>query len=321
MGLLLGLGASAAAAQLPIRTGYTIATSFYGPMVLEKKAPLAHLGRSYRIEPMHFRSTSLELDALAAGEADIVSIAYSTLALAVLNAHLDDIRIVADGGRDGTDDHRTVPFLVRNGGGIARPEDLRGRVVASNGAGGAYDVAMRWMLRRHGLEAGRDYGTVETDYANMSAMLLSGKVDLSIGAEPFADQPAMRAGTHALFTAKDALGPSQMTVMAARAPFLAKNRAALLDFFADIRASLAWFHDPANHDEAVAIVAKVTHQPAENFAAYIFTARDFYRDPDLMPDLDSLQRNIAVMRELGFITADFDVKRYADLSLVEAARH
>ena len=320
LALLLGATAPTASAEiLTIRTGYTVPTSFYGPMVLEKKEVLAHLGKSYALEPEHFRSTSLEMSALAAGEIDIISIAYSTFALAVLNAHMDDIRIVADGGQDGVGTHRTVPFLVRNNGGIDKIEDLRGKVVATNGPGGAFDVALRWMLRQHGLEDRRDYNTVETDYANMVPMLLGGKADLIIGAEPFSDAPAIRDGAHVLFTTRDALGPSQMTVMAARAGFLAAHRAALVDFFADMLASYRWFHDPAHHDEAVAIVAKVTHQPAETFASYIFTDTDFYRAPDLKPNLDSLQRNIGIMTALGFAKGDVEVSRYADLSLVDEA--
>jgi sulfonate transport system substrate-binding protein len=310
----------ATADPVTIRSGFTVATSGYGPMVLEKKEVLAHYGTSYVLEPVHFRSTSLELSALAAGEAELISIAYSTFALAVLNAGMDDIRIVADGGQDGIGTHRTVPFLVRNGGGIAAIEDLKGKAVATNGDGGAFDVAMRWMLRRHGLEDRRDYSTIETDYANMGAMLLGGKADLVIGAEPFVDTPAMREQAHALFTTRDALGPSQMTVMAMRAPFIAQNRARLVDFFADMMASYRWFHDPAHHDEAVAIVARVTRQPAANFTSYLFTDTDFYRDPDLRPNLDSLQRNIAIMSALGFVKGEVEARKYADLSLIDEAR-
>ncbi len=317
--LALAAGMAHAAEPVTIRTGYTVITSGYSPMVLEKTAVLKHYGQSYLLEPSHFRSTSLELSALAAGEAEIISIAYSTFALAVENANMTDIRIVADGGQDGVDGHRSVPFLVRNGGGITRIEDLKGRVVESNGAGGAYDMAMRWMLKQHGLDDRRDYTVIETDYANMAAMLLGGKVDLIIGAEPYVSTPAMKAAAHTLFTTHDALGPSQMTVMASRAGFVAKNRAALVDFFEDMMASVRWFHDPANHDEVVAIVARLTKQPPEDFASYIFTKDDFYRDPDLHPNLDSLQRNIGVMRALGFIKGDVVAKDYADLSMVEEA--
>jgi sulfonate transport system substrate-binding protein len=308
-----------AAEPLTIRSGFTVTISGYSPLVLEKKEVLVHQGISYVLQPRHFQSTSLELTALAAGEADIVSIGYSTFAVAVLNAHLDDIRIVADANQDGAEGHKSVPFIVRNDSGIERIEDLKGKVVATNGAGGAFDVAMRWMLRQHGLEDRKDFTAVEADYANMNAMLLERKVALIIGANPWAMNPNLQANAHTLFTASDALGRSQMTVMATRAGFLEKNRAAMVDFFEDMMAMARWLRNPSNHQEVVEIAARLTKQPTETLDEYLFTKNDSYLDPNLRPDLDSLQRNIGVMRALGFIKGDVEVKKYADLTLVEEA--
>jgi NitT/TauT family transport system substrate-binding protein len=315
----LALVTSAAAEPVTIRSGFTVMVSGFSPLVLEKKDLLAHFGDSYRLEPRHFQSTSLELTALAAGEADIVSIGYSTLALAVLNAHLEDIRILADANQDGTAGHKSVAFLVRNDSGIAAIEDLKGKVIATNGAGGAFDVAMRWMLHQHHLDDKKDYSTIETDYANMGPMLLGRKAALVTGANPWALNPELKAQSHTLFTAADALGPSQMTVMASRAGFVAEHRAALVDFFEDMMRVQRWFRQPANHAEAVAVAAHLTKQPVEVLEPYLFTVNDSYVDPSLRPNLDSLERNIGVMRALGFINADVAVKRYADLSLVEEA--
>ena len=67
-------GNAGASEPVTIRSGFTVMVSGYSPIVLEKKEVLAHYGISYRLEPRHFQSTSLELTALAAGEADIISI-------------------------------------------------------------------------------------------------------------------------------------------------------------------------------------------------------------------------------------------------------
>ncbi|HEX3970188.1 MAG TPA: ABC transporter substrate-binding protein [Stellaceae bacterium] len=302
-----------------IRTGWVVATSGYSPLQLEKKDLLKHYGKSYVMEPQHFQGTAPQLTAFAGGQIDIATIGYSTIALAILNAKMDDIRIVADGFQDGADGYNSTAFMVRNDGGIAKIEDLKGKVVASNGFGGAYDVGMRSMLRKHGLEDKRDYSVIESDFAHMNAVLLERKASLTIGSMPFLLDPEMQANAHSLFTLRDAMGRTQMIVLAARQGFLDKNRAALDDFFEDMLASLRWFHDPKNHDEAVAIVARVTKQPAESLGKYLWTDKDFYYNLDGLPDLNALQSNINALHDLDMLKGDVDVKKYVDLSFIKEA--
>ena len=52
---------------------------------------------------------------------------------------------------------------------------------------------------------------------------------------------------------------------------------------------------------------------------WVFTKRDVYHDPNLMPNMDALQKNVDMTHDLGFIKASFDVKKYSDLSMVEEA--
>ncbi len=39
----------------------------------------------------------------------------------------------------------------------------------------------------------------------------------------------------------------------------------------------------------------------------------------MMPDLDALQKNVDMTKDLGFVKASFDVKAHSDLSLIEEA--
>src|SRR5262249_57537856 len=79
-----------------------------------------------------------------------------------------------------------------------------------------------------------------------------------------------------------------------------------------------WYLDPKNHDEVVQIAARVTKQPPERFD-WIFTGKDAYRDPNMLPDLAALQRNVDRTRDLGFVRGTMDVKKHTDLSSVEEA--
>ena len=79
-----------------------------------------------------------------------------------------------------------------------------------------------------------------------------------------------------------------------------------------------WYLDPSNHAEVAKIASDLLKIPPERFD-WLFTKRDYYRDPNMMPDLAALQRNVETTAELGFIRSSFDVKKYSDLSLIEEA--
>jgi sulfonate transport system substrate-binding protein len=314
----LATGTTARAEPLTIRQGWVSLTAAFTPIIFQKKELMPHYGKSYVLEASHFGGTSAELTAIAAGEVDLVTIGFSTLAASIERAGLD-LRIVADGFQDGIDDHFSSRYIVRNDSGIAKIEDLKGKVLATNGLGGSLDVALRAMLRKHGLEDKRDLTLIEGAFVNMNSMLLSGKVDLIGQTPPFIYDPTLTAQTHVLFTMKDAVGPTQMIALAAPAQFLNKNRAAMTDYFEDYLRGIHWALDPANRAAVVALVAEATKQPPERIGSFIYTARDFYRDPGARPNIPALQHDMETQRALGFVKTEFDVRHYVDLTLLDAA--
>jgi NitT/TauT family transport system substrate-binding protein len=52
---------------------------------------------------------------------------------------------------------------------------------------------------------------------------------------------------------------------------------------------------------------------------WLFTKQDYYRDPDGKPDLEALQKNMDITKELGFFTGSIDLSKHTDLSIVEDA--
>jgi NitT/TauT family transport system substrate-binding protein len=152
----------------------------------------------------------------------------------------------------------------------------------------------------------------------MPAMLLEKKADLIPAVLPFALNPKLREEGHILFEQKEALGITQMISWNARKGFIDKNRAAMVDFMEDMLRITRWYIDPKNHAEVAEIASKITKTPADRFG-WIFTKQDTYRDPNLIPNLEALQRNADVTQELGFVKKKIDIKKYADLSLVQEA--
>jgi NitT/TauT family transport system substrate-binding protein len=316
-GLWLAAGL-ARAEPLKIRMSWVAPVTNWASIWLEKKDLAKHFGQSYSVETLQFQGTPPMVTALANNQIEISNLAYSTLGIAIENAGLNDLRIVADEFQDGVTDYYSQEYMVLKDSTIRNIEDLKGKVIATNAAGSAIDVAMRAMLRKHGLEANRDYTMVEAPFPAMKAMLAEHKVDLIPAVLPFAYDPQLREIARDLFIQKDAIGVTDMIVWTMRKPFIDKNRAALVDFFEDTLRITRWYLDPANHEAVLQIASRLTKRPPQSFD-WLFTKRDTYRDPDMLPNLDALQKNVDLTHELGFVKSSFDVKAYSDLSMVQDA--
>ncbi len=313
--------ASPAFAQTPtkIRFGWAITPAQLLPIIFANTSILKHHGKSYTAEAYYFRGSTPQITALAAGELDIAALAFSSFGLAIQNARMNDLRAVGDLYQDGVTGYYSSQYVVRADGDIRTVKDLKGKVIASNGLGGAIDMAMRKMLRDNGLEDKRDYSVIEVEFPNMGPMLQEKKIDMAGMVAPFSLTEARAGRVRPLFTIKDSMGIAQTTLMASRTPFIAKNRAALVDFFDDVQHGTRWLLDRANRPAALALVAQVTKQPESVFADWLFTGDDYFHDSDARPNLKALQENLHVQKELGFLKADIDMSKYADISMVDEA--
>ena len=315
---VIALAGAAQAEPLKIRGSWVAPVSNWGSIWLEKKDLATHFGQSYVFESSRYAGTPPMITAMANNELEIGDLAYSTLPIAIENAGMDDIRVVADEFQDGFPGYRVDDYQVLADGPIQKVEYLKGKVIATNAMGSGVDVALRAMLRKHGLEANRDYTVVEAPFPGMRAMLAEKKVDLIPTVLPFALDPELKKIARPLFNLTDAIGVSQFAMWAMRKPFIDKNHAAIVDFMEDTMRIERWYLDRKNHDAVAAIASRITKQPPERFG-WLFTKADYYRAPDMRPDLVALQKNVDMTKDLGFVKKSFDVKSHSDLSLVEEA--
>jgi NitT/TauT family transport system substrate-binding protein len=320
--LAMALAAPARAAEpYHLRIGWVVAGADIATLMFAQPGLAPHAGKTYEPQLIHFQGTSTEMTALATGGLDTAALAYSTFALGIVNAGMADLRVISDEFQDGVPGYHTNPFVVSKDSAIHAIADLKGKVLATNERGSAVDMAMRAILARHHLRDGRDLSIIEVRFPDMKAMLKEGKVALIPAVLPFGMDPQLQSFDRVLFTQAQAIGRSQMILRVARAGFLKAHHEAMLDFMEDYLHALHWLQDPANHDAVVALLAKVTKRPAAQYQSWAFTKKDYYRNPNGLPDLAALQRNVDLQKQLGFIHRTIDVKRYADLSLVkEAAR-
>ena len=317
--MLVVLGAGFAQAEpLKIRGAWVAPLANLSSVWTQKKDLAVHFGQSYTFEAVRYAGTPPMITAIANNELEIGNLAFSTLPIAIVNAGMDDVRVISDDFRDGVEGYASNDFEVLADGPIQKIEDLKGKVLATNSAGSGVDVAMRAMLRKHGLEANRDYTIIEAPFPAMRAMLAEKKADLITGVLPFKLDPELKKIARPLFDMRAAIGVSQFVMWSARKPFIDAHRAALVDFLEDSLRIEHWYLDPKNHDEVAQIASQLTKQPPERFG-WLYTKVDYYRDPNMLPDLDALQKNVDMTKNLGFVNASFDVKTHSDLSLIKEA--
>jgi sulfonate transport system substrate-binding protein len=306
------------AEPLKIRAAWVAPVSDWMSIWLDKKDLAVHYGSSYLFEPVHYAGTPPMITAMANDELDVAMLAYSTFPIAVVNAGMTDLRVIADEFQDGVEGYYSDEYEVLKDGPVKTVEDLKGRIVATNAVGAGVDVSMKAMLHKHGLEPNRDYTVVEAPFPAMRAMLAEKKVDLIPAVLPFSLDPELKKVGTTLFTSRDAVGVSQFIMFTARKPFIDRNRAALVDWLEDSLRILRWCKDQKNHAEVEQIAGRLLKVPPERFN-WVFTKQDEYRDPNMLPNLDALQKNVDITRDLGFVKSSFDVKAYSDLSMVEEA--
>ena len=314
---LMSAAVVAKADPLDIHVGWVTMYASSVPLSLDKKELMPHYGHSYTITPVRMASTAAMIAGLATGDVNVGTLAYSSLASAVLNAKLDDIRVIMDTNQDGVGNGWTGHFMVLKDGPIKTVEDLKGKVVASLTYGSAVDVAIRAMLRKHGLDDKKDVTFVEAQFPNMKSLLLQHKADLISITYPWYDDPELQANAVTLFTQRDATGITQLLVWAARAGYVKEHRAALVDFLEDSLRFERWALDPKNHAAFVDLTAAAMKAPRETLDSYLYTDKDLYKDPNGLPNMAALQPNIDLLHTLGFFPSSFKVADYSDLGLIK----
>lgn len=317
----VGLGAASVQAEpLNIRLSYVVPVGNWAGYIYHKTDMMKHYGKSYTATSTRFKGTTFMITAMGAGELDIANLAYSSFAIAVQNAGMDDLRIIADDIQQGIHGYDAGSYYVLKDGPIKTVKDLKGTVMASVGPGTAVDIAIRAILMKNGLKPDRDYKIVTAGFPAMKAMLLEKKAALVPNVHPFDLNPEFQAKARPLFTNVDALeGPTQFIIYAARESWLKKNHAAVVDCLEDMIRAAHWWLDPKNYDEGRGILAGIV-KVKKKLMSYKFTKEDFYKDPNLMPNVAALQRQIDLQHKLGFLPRKMDVSKYVDLSYLKEAQ-
>ena len=93
-GLAAGLSA-ASAEPLRIRLSFIVPVANWATMLFKTPGLARHLDKSYTFQAVHYNNTTSLPIALAANELEIANFGFSSLPIAINNAGMSDLRIIA----------------------------------------------------------------------------------------------------------------------------------------------------------------------------------------------------------------------------------
>jgi NitT/TauT family transport system substrate-binding protein len=163
------------------------------------------------------------------------------------------------------------PYKVMAKKEITRVEDLKGKKVMIGGTKDITYIYMKAMFEKHGLKMSDVDFLYSGSTTNRFAALVQGGVDAAILASPF-DFQAASQGFSNLGLSKTYSPDSPFTAYAVNSDWAAKNRATVVAFLKGYVRGIRWLYDPANRDEAIALLIKETNAKPDDAAK----TYDFY---------------------------------------------
>ena len=79
---------------LKIRLGYVVPVTNLASILFAKDGIAKHNGKSYFVDVIRHQASTTQIISLANGELDIALLGFTSLPLAIENAHMDDLRAI-----------------------------------------------------------------------------------------------------------------------------------------------------------------------------------------------------------------------------------
>jgi len=175
------------------------------------------LGDGVRVEWYVFNAGPSAMEGILAGSLDVTYVGPNP----ALNAHIKskgtEVRVLAGATNGGSG------LIVPGDGRLAKPEDFRGKKIATPQMGNTQDVACRAWLVAQGFQVtqtGGDVTVIPTQNPDQLALFQTGEVDAVWTVEPWLSRLELEAGGKPYLEEPDAI----TTVLACSAAFLRDRR-------------------------------------------------------------------------------------------------
>lgn len=167
------------------------------------------MGSQVKVQWTSFNAGPSAIEALFAGAIDMTYVGPNPAINGYVRSNGEALRVVAGAASGG------ASLIVRNDAGINKPEDFRGKRVASPQFGNTQDVALRNWLKQHGMKTtdkGGDVQVIPMANPDQLTLFLKKDLDAAWAPEPWATR-LIHEGTGHLFVDERTLWPNGQFVI------------------------------------------------------------------------------------------------------------
>ena len=278
------------------------------------------------VEILPFPSGAKMISSLSTGDLDVSGGAVSA-GLYNANEREIAIKIVADKARNAPG-YGFQSLIVRkdliDSGAFKSLSDLKGRKVAIPAVGSAGEQSTLNEACKKGGVAFDDVERIYISTPDMFAAMSNKAIDATLVAEPIVSLAEQR-GIATRFMTLDLVYPNQQAAVTTYgAPFIVKRKDAAEAFMRAYLRGVHVYNDALKDghyrgkdaDEIVGIISKYSgFKDVEILRNVVPSACD----PNGMPNLDGLQKDLAFIQQLGLVDKALTAEKVVDLSFLRAA--
>jgi NitT/TauT family transport system substrate-binding protein len=254
------------------------------------------------------------VEALFAREIDIGYVGPGPAVSAHAKSRGQGIRVIAGAAANG------VAIVARDGSGIARLEDLKGKRIATPQHGNTQDIAARYYLQ-HVLKQDDLSNVIPIANAEQAALMARGEIDAAWAPEPWGARLVAEAKGKIIGEEKDLWPDKQftLTLVITTPEFLEEHPDVVEKILAQHRALTARLRsDPKGQLPALeaGLFALTNKKLPEGVLADAITRVQFTEDPLA----DTLAKMAQWSHEIGFLQQEPKLQGLVDTSLLEKLR-
>jgi ABC-type nitrate/sulfonate/bicarbonate transport system substrate-binding protein len=295
------------AAPPKLRLGHGAAAEEQVWLLIAKPELGKNYGKSYTVEATRFPSSSKRAQAYEAGAIDLaMGGANGVIFAAAAGVEGKMIASVARESQRGF----STSFYVKADSEMKSVADIKGKVVGINGFNTSGHLWLIAALKKHNM-TDKDVRITPVGFSAMQESLRAGRIEVGMFPQPFAALLEKQDKVRKIFDAKYGMPfDEELIVIFGKDAYLKSNAEAIRGFLEDVKAATDFYLAKPQEARQMLIDAKMVRVTPDVY----LTMQDYYREPSLRIDVESLAKMQEFQIEAKFQDKSVDVKTLVDMS-------